>query len=270
MLWIGGAQGAGKSTLSRALAHARDLPLHPVDLWTYDHVARMPPAASTLDEQLAQGPEAAADAFGATTRARLALMLDDVTARGLGPVPALVEGPQLLPCLASRLPPGWAVWLIPDPARTRLARQERLAVEQNLAAGDRHTARIERLIERDAVLAARIRRDAAKSGLPVIEIPEAPDWQAIATAVEAALAPGLRDTPQLTPGSELRGQRRRENAAACHQGRLWRQAADLTSLPPYPFACECGGSGCQAVWPATPDEYDAACAERPLAVPEHR
>lgn len=37
MLWIGGAQGAGKSTLAWALSRAHDLPLHPVDMWAYDH-----------------------------------------------------------------------------------------------------------------------------------------------------------------------------------------------------------------------------------------
>jgi adenylate kinase family enzyme len=33
MLWIGGAPGAGKSTLAWLLSRAADLPLHPVDLW---------------------------------------------------------------------------------------------------------------------------------------------------------------------------------------------------------------------------------------------
>ena len=42
MVWIGGAPGAGKSTIARDLARRWDLPLHPVDLWTYDHVGRMP------------------------------------------------------------------------------------------------------------------------------------------------------------------------------------------------------------------------------------
>jgi hypothetical protein len=62
MLWIGGGQGAGKTTLSWRLSRANDLPLHRVDLWAYDHLARMP-ADDTLDEQLARGAEAAADAF---------------------------------------------------------------------------------------------------------------------------------------------------------------------------------------------------------------
>ena len=58
MLWIGGAQGAGKTTLSWELSREHDLPLHRVDSWTYDHFARMP-VGDSLDEQLARGPEAA-------------------------------------------------------------------------------------------------------------------------------------------------------------------------------------------------------------------
>jgi hypothetical protein len=95
MLWIGGTQGAGKSRLSWTLAHAQDLPLHPVGLWSCDHVARLPAEGFTLDDQLAFGPQAAADAFVATSRARPDLVLADV---------------------AGPLPRGWAVWLIPEPA----------------------------------------------------------------------------------------------------------------------------------------------------------
>jgi hypothetical protein len=103
MMWIGGAQGAGKSTLARALAREHDLPLHPVDLWSYDHQSRMA-ALESLDEQLARGPEAAADAFEAVSRIRVGLVVADVLARGLGDVPAVVEGPQLTPALAEPLP----------------------------------------------------------------------------------------------------------------------------------------------------------------------
>lgn len=132
MLWIGGGQGAGKSTLAWHLSRANDLPLHRIDLWTYDHAARMS-AGDSLDEQLARGPEAAADAFESGSRLRLELVLGDIAARDLGTVPALVEGPQLMPESAGQLPAGWCVWLLPDPARTRITRQERLAGQEKLA-----------------------------------------------------------------------------------------------------------------------------------------
>jgi hypothetical protein len=257
MLWIGGGQGAGKSTLSWHLSRAYDLPLHRIDLWAYDHQARMP-AGDSLDQQLARGPGAAAGAFESHSRLRLGLVTGDIAHRGLGRVPAIVEGPQLMPGLATALPPGWGVWLLPDPARTRLVREERLAGEEALAgrpALGRSRARL--ILQRDAILTSRIRESAALAGRPVIEVPPSPDWPGIAAAIESALAPALATAPRLDPGSGLRRQRRYENQAAGRQGRLWMQAAGLASMPAYPFGCECGTSGCRATWAATPDEYTA-------------
>ena len=192
MIWVGGAQGAGKTTWSWQLSRAHDLPLHAVDLWAYDHQARLP-ASDSLDDQLARGPEAAADAFESVSRLRLELVLDDIRARDLGTAPAIVEGPQLMPGFAGELPAGWGVWLVPDPGRTRLAREERLAKAESLggrtvAAG----ARVHRLLERDAVIAGRVRASALLSGRPVIEVPAVPDWPAIAAAASSAVAPALR------------------------------------------------------------------------------
>jgi hypothetical protein len=122
------------------------------------------------------------------------------------------NGPQLLPGFAARLRSGWGVWLLPDPARTRLVREERLAKEDTLA-GRPATgcARAHRLLQRDALLTERIRQSAALSGRPVIEVSALPDWSAIAAGVESALAPALRSAPHLSPGSELSRQRRYEN-----------------------------------------------------------
>lgn len=88
-------------------------------------------------------------------------------------------------------------------------------------------------------------------------MPPAPDWPAIAQAIGSALASALGTTPRLTPGGELSRQRRYENKAADRQGRLWMQDAGLSTMPAYPFGCECGASGCRATWLATPDDYAA-------------
>jgi hypothetical protein len=265
MLWVGGGQGAGKTTLSWRLSRANDLPLHTVDLSAYDHQARLP-AGDSLEEQLARGPEAAAAAFESASRLRLELVLDDILARDLDEVPAIVEGPQLMPGFADRLPPGWAVWLVPDPARTRLVREGRLAKEGALAGGTAAgRSRLHRILQRDGLIAERIRASAALSDRPVIEVPLSPDWAAMAAAVESALALALRSAPRLAPGSDLRRQRQHENRAAERQGRLWMRDAGLTVMPPYPFGCECGTSRCHATWMATPDAYAARTAsERPL------
>jgi hypothetical protein len=260
MLWIGGGQGAGKSTLAWRLSRANDLPLHPVDLWTYDHVDRLP-AHESLDQQLAAGPDAAADAFESHSADRLRLVLADIRARELGEVPVIVEGPQLMPGFADRLPSGWAVWLLPNPARTRAVYEERLDHEEKLAGREpAGRSRLSLVMERNVLLAGRMREGAALSGRPVIEVPPEPGWTAIEAELESVLGAAVRFAPRLSPGAGLSGQRRYENGVAERQGRLWARAAGLTEQPTFPFGCECGGSGCAAAWRATPAEYAARTA----------
>ncbi|MGH3495123.1 MAG: hypothetical protein ACRDQ1_18080 [Sciscionella sp.] len=110
-------------------------------------------------------------------------------------MPAIVEGPQLMRELSEPLSEGHGAWLIPHCARTRAAREQRLEVVALPAARER----LEQLLERDAVLAARTRQAAEQLGRPLIEVPAAPDWGSIHAAVERFLATALR--PRRSPVS---------------------------------------------------------------------
>ena len=246
MIWVGGAQGAGKTTWSWQLSRAHDLPLHPVDLWAYDHQARLP-AGDSLDDQLARGPEAAADAFESVSRLRLELVLDDIRARDLGPVPAIVEGPQLMPGFAGELPPGWGVWLgarsgAHAPCAGGTAGKG--AGARRPHGGCRRRA-LHRLLERDAVIAGRVRASAALSGRPVIEVPP----RARLARDHGGRRVGARPGPALlrlglAPGRELSRQRRHENRAADRQGRLWmRRRRTHRRRPPTRSGANAGRAG---------------------------
>ncbi len=252
MIWIGGAPGAGKSTLGRAVAHAYDLPLHPIDRWTYVHAALQP--GPPLADVLARGPEAAATAFAESARDRLTLVLADVRDRALGDVSALVEGPQLFPELAGPLPPGHTVWLLPDAEQTRRARERRLAVVEDPAG----RARLEGLLRRDAVIAARVREQVRAAGLSLIEVGADPDWAAVRAEADRALAPALDVVPRLSAGPELTRQRRYENEAVARQLELWTAAEGITPAPEFGYACECGRNGCAETWTGTAAQYRAA------------
>ncbi|ACQ78666.1 hypothetical protein Bcav_0402 [Beutenbergia cavernae DSM 12333] len=264
MMWIGGAPGAGKSTIARALAHEHDLPLHPIDRWTYDHVQRLGPRDWPPPDP--EEPDAAAEVFVESSRERLALVRADVRARDLGEVPAVVEGPQLFPDDASGLRDGWAVWLVPDAEQTRSARERRLAAVED--PGGR--ARLAGYLARDAVLARRVREGAVVAGRPVVEVGADPDWVAVRRAAEAALAPALGAASRLEPGARLAEQRRFENRAAARQIRLWVETERLDARPEFPFACECGRSRCAATWPATVGAYEATASDGPVVTAEHR
>jgi hypothetical protein len=91
----------------------------------------------------------------------------------------------------------------------------------------------------------------------------------VESAVSDALGLLVRTTK--LSSTDLVRARRTENLAACAQGRAWQAVADLATLPAFPFACECGASGCAEVVLLTPDGYDDRCSVTgALVAPGHQ
>jgi hypothetical protein len=218
VLWIGGGSGAGKSTLARRLAYRHDLRLHPVDAYTFAHVDRTDPTQHPVmarahamgyhEAHVESSPEQQATNFIDYATERFAMVLDDVAARGEGPL-VVVEGPQLLPHLVA---PALAsdrhgVWLLPTTdftARSLGIRNSPTPLEQET---DRERARRLRL-RRDAILTDVIRRGAAERGLRTIRMDGSEDEAQSETTLEAWFDPVLTAGPRA--GHTTRGERRGE------------------------------------------------------------
>ncbi len=252
MLWIGGTQGAGKSTLAQDLALTHDLPVHHIDAYTFAHAARLATRPS-LDEQLAQGPAAAADAWDEVSRERLALILADLRARDLGDVPTIVEGPQLTPALADGLPVEAAVWLLVDPEVTREVRQRRAE-----SAGDEAARRrVGALGAREAEVRRRLEAQLAAGSWPALQVLREPDWATVRQQVAETL--GLESPHPRLAGAGLTRARRQENQAVASQVEAYhRSLGRAGDGPELEFACECGRSGCGRIWRGTARAYREA------------
>jgi len=249
MFWIGGNPGSGKSTTARQLAHELDLPLYPIDAYTYDHHERLGDLGPPLDEVLAQGPAAAADDFERVSALRIPVVVDDVRAARVGEVPTLVEGPQLHPDAVAAWAPLAGIWLLTTAERTRAAREKRLV--EGDEAGRR---RVELLVERDRVIGSRLGAAAAREGLPVVEVPTDVRWDGVTAAVREAVTAALAGRPSLRPGPELAARRRHENDVV-HRQISAHERQIGAALPPFPYACLCGRSGCADVEPASTADY---------------
>ena len=104
VLWIGGGQGSGKSSIARALSRRFELRLYSVDEHEAAHAPRMP-------SFVAGDP---IEAFVTASRHRFRLVLEDLAA--LPPAPAaLVEGSQLFPTSVAAVlrNPDHALFLMP-------------------------------------------------------------------------------------------------------------------------------------------------------------
>ena len=220
---MGGAPGAGKSTAAWLLAHRHDLRLYPVDARAYAHAARSRgPTMLRLNslepgERFGKAPDVLAQQFLDYSREQFELVLEDLAAYPESP-PVVAEGPQLLPDLTGPQ----SVFLLPTPEfqRSGLFR--------------RQPGRRSQVVERDALLAGAIREQAAQHGRNVVEVDGSLGPDAVVARLGELFVPVL-DAPRPVP--DLPAMRRHENELIAEN----LLAAGITT---YPFACECGRSGC--------------------------
>lgn len=253
MFWIGGTPGSGKSTTAGQVARELDLALHPVDAYTYDHLERLGRLGPPLDTVLTWGAEAAAEEFERTSALRLPTVMADVRAAHVAGVPTIVEGPQLHPRAAATWSPVCAIWLITTAERTRSARRQRLVDTDDDAA----RRQVEALVERDQVIDTRLQSAASEAGHALVEVPTDVDWAGVVAAVREAVEAVITPFQRLRPGRALSSRRRHENDVVFRQIEAHERHIG-GSLPPFPYACVCGRSGCTDTIPATSAEYRAS------------
>jgi hypothetical protein len=172
-IWIGGASGAGKSTIARRLARSQGLRLYDTDAVMPDHARRCDGpylrafAAMDMDERwLTRSPELMLETFHWYRGEGFDLILDDLAALPPG-TDVVVEGFRLLPHL---VPPGRAVWLLPTPEFRRAAFESRGGLWTIAGRTSNPAQALDNLLTRDAMFTDRLRAETARLNLPTIDV----------------------------------------------------------------------------------------------------
>ena len=179
--WIGGASGAGKSTISRRLAARHGLRLYATDAVMPDHAGRSTPEdcpllsefiAMDMDERwLNRSPEIMLETFHWYRGEGFDMIVDDLLA--LAPEPGvIVEGFRLLPHLVKPLlaAPGHGVWLLPTPDFRRAALDSRGSTWTIAGQTSDPERALRNLLERDEMFTERLCAQAKHLDLHVIEV----------------------------------------------------------------------------------------------------
>ncbi|MEV4413354.1 hypothetical protein [Catellatospora sp. NPDC049609] len=179
--WIGGASGAGKSTIARQLATRHGLRLYATDDVMPDHAARSTPADSPLltafagmdmDERwLHRTPQTMLDTFHWFHGEGFHHVTADLAALP-APPPVLAEGFRLLPHLVAPLlaAPEHAVWLLPTPQFRRAAFDHRGSTWKIARQTSDPERALDNLMERERMFTDRLRGELARLGLHAIEV----------------------------------------------------------------------------------------------------
>ncbi|MGF1428426.1 hypothetical protein [Kitasatospora sp. LaBMicrA B282] len=256
--WIGGAPGAGKTTVARLLARRHGFRWYGADTRTWVH----------RDRAIAAGHPAAirwealpvAERWAAPTAELVAMSLHHergaMVAADVRALPAgcstIAEGTPITPAVASA---GHALWLLP----TARLQQARLA-ERGLSEGARRLY---------LALTEEIAAAVAAAGARTLPVDGERDPAATLALVEEVFADSLRDAPAARTRAERRALLREGNRDVLDQyrgyfARPW--APDGLRQAVAAFACECGAADCTAELrlPVT-----AAAGPAPLLAPGH-
>lgn len=177
--WIGGGSGAGKSTSARDLATRHGLRVYSTDDAMRDHAGRGTPddspwlrrfAAMSMDERwVNRSPETMLETFHWFRGEGFRFIIDDLLELPAD-TPVIVEGFRLLPHLVGPLlaERNRGVWLLPTPGFRRTAFDRRGWEIPGRTSDPERAAR--NLLERDRLFTERLRQEATRLGLPVIDV----------------------------------------------------------------------------------------------------
>ena len=194
--WIGGGSGAGKSTIARRLAATHGLAVYATDEVMLDHARRSTPENApelsrfmdmSMDERwVNRSPDEMLDTFHWYRGEAFDLIVEDLLRLPMEPG-VVAEGFRLLPHLVKPLLADrtHAVWLLPTP-RFRLAAFESRGTAWDIAGRTSDPQRAQRnLLERDRMFTDRLREEAKRLALPVVEVDGTMTEEALAERVTA-------------------------------------------------------------------------------------
>jgi 2-phosphoglycerate kinase len=181
--WIGGTSGAGKTTVARVLAERFGARLYSTDDYMREHAAKLDAASAPLlrrftemsmDERwLLRSPQEMLDTFHWYSGEGFDLIIEDLN-RAEPAVLTIVEGHRVLPTLVHPLleDTRHAVWLIPTEDFRRAAFESRGSTWDIAGKTSDPSKALENLFDREQLFGHRLRVDADRLGLHVIDVVE--------------------------------------------------------------------------------------------------
>jgi len=178
--WIGGATGAGKTTVATRLRARFGLQQYSTDATLSAHAAAPTEETPLLsrflamdmdDRWLRRDARTMLDTFPWFAGERFRWIVSDLEAVPSTPT-VVAEGFRLLPrCVAPLLAAPWhGVWLITTPGFRRRVLERRPEPQQFWRRTSDPDGAFERLLERDALFAERTEREARELGLRVVTV----------------------------------------------------------------------------------------------------